>query len=272
VIVDNPADRFGEDKLQDLPLSDYDHVYDIGVLDAINDSSINSGDIYYPLINAFTYMDIGNSAVTDLYNASNTIAWQDFKPALRILRIIEAIETKYSISFSRDFFDRSVFYNIFMWLHREAGRMKTSSTSLLVDYTSKTTTEADWTITPDEIDLTTNSVRLNWTTGFVGSGFIQVTRKFTVSLQVLTSSTVNYKVETFDNGVLFETFDNLYGDVLLTIYNKRFNEDSSNHLFTFKISSLEGNATFSTNLYFIAFNPGAATPVFRKLTEYPDCN
>jgi hypothetical protein len=40
------------------------------------------------------------------------------------LRIIEAIETKYGITLSKDFFDRSIFYNTFLWLHKDAGVLK----------------------------------------------------------------------------------------------------------------------------------------------------
>ena len=247
----NLSDNFSDDYLKDLDLSAYDHNYNSSVANALNNSSINGGDIYYPLINARTYMDYGSAATYDLKLNGNTLSYKDFKPAIRELRIIEAIESKYNITFSRDFFDRSIFYNKFLWLHKDSGQLKTSSTSLPVDYTAKFTDNSRWNVTPDEIDLINNSVRLNWLTGYP-SGY-SGSRRFRVRMRIYSASTLNYKLDIFDNGILYDTITGLNGDVLLTIYSKTFAEDNTNHLFTFQVSSLEGNITFNTILYFDAF-------------------
>ena len=51
------------------------------------------------------------------------VLWSDLKFALRLYDIIQAIQTKYSITFSTDFFNSSnpTFYNLYMWLHRKKG-------------------------------------------------------------------------------------------------------------------------------------------------------
>ena len=51
------------------------------------------------------------------------VLWSDLKFALRLYDIIQAIQTKYSITFSTDFFNSSnpSFYNLYMWLHRKKG-------------------------------------------------------------------------------------------------------------------------------------------------------
>jgi hypothetical protein len=247
----NLSDAFGDDYLKDLDLSAYDHNYSSSVINSIGDSSINSGDIYYPLINARTYMDYGSAAAYDLKNSGNTISYKDFKPAIRELRIIEAIEAKYNISFSRDFFDRSIFYNKFFWLHKDADRLKTSSDNLLIDFTSKYTDTSGWGVSPDEIDLTANSVRLNWITGFP-TGYTG-SKRFNIRMRVYSASSLNYKIEIYDNGLLYDTIENLNGDTLTTLYNKTYAEDSDNHLFTFNVSSLEGNITFNTKLSLNAY-------------------
>ena len=143
--------------------------------------------------------------------------------------------------------------------------MKTSSTALSVDITSKATGIANWSISPDEIDLVNNSVRIDWATGFVGSGYLQPSRAYSLVLNVYPLNASSYKVEVFDNNVLFETYDNLNGNVALTVYNKRYNEDSANHLFTFKVSSIDGFLSFNTAAVLIAFNPGAGVPVYREI-------
>ncbi len=51
------------------------------------------------------------------------VLWSDLKFAIRLYDIIQAIQTKYSITFSTDFFNSSnpTFYNLYMWLHRKKG-------------------------------------------------------------------------------------------------------------------------------------------------------
>jgi hypothetical protein len=54
----------------------------------------------------------------------NGVAWNQFKYAIRLQAIIDAIETRYNITFSNDFFNDNTnekFYNLFMWLHRKSG-------------------------------------------------------------------------------------------------------------------------------------------------------
>ena len=57
-------------------------------------------------------------------NHNNGVAWNQFKYAVRLQTIIDAIETKYNIAFSDDFFNNvnnEQFATLFMWLHRKSG-------------------------------------------------------------------------------------------------------------------------------------------------------
>ena len=49
--------------------------------------------------------------------------WSDLKYAIRVWKIIEAIEVQYDIEFTDDFFNSSnqEFYTLYMWLHRKKG-------------------------------------------------------------------------------------------------------------------------------------------------------
>ena len=66
------------------------------------------GNLYYP-----------GGGGTNLHG----VLWSDLKFAIRLYDIIQAIQTKYSITFSTDFFNSSnpTFYNLYMWLHRKKG-------------------------------------------------------------------------------------------------------------------------------------------------------
>jgi len=128
-------DAFGDDTLRVLDMTAYNHSYNAStVYGAMNGRTIASGDVYYPMINAVQDMSIANDVnSTNLLSLTNNIRYTDFKPAIRLIRVIEAIETKYSVKFSRDFFDRAIFYNLFMWLQNESGAMKAYGEQLIVD-------------------------------------------------------------------------------------------------------------------------------------------
>ena len=53
------------------------------------------------------------------------IAFNELKYAIRVSKIVDAIETKYGITFSSDFFTRTntPYNNLYMWLHRKKGEV-----------------------------------------------------------------------------------------------------------------------------------------------------
>jgi len=60
------------------------------------------------------------------YEASTTdtgLQLSQLKPALRVYPIIKAIEHRYGITFSTDFFSETnePFYNLYLWLHNKTG-------------------------------------------------------------------------------------------------------------------------------------------------------
>lgn len=132
-------DRFGDDELNDLgnELSGFTHSYDF---DTVKGLMAGTSDVTYPLISSerdwrWNTFGIGNTEFESNeikyhtpvfswgfgnYNAPVTgIRHTELKPALRLLKIIEAIERKYEITFSNDFFNSSSHFNdIFMWANR----------------------------------------------------------------------------------------------------------------------------------------------------------
>lgn len=131
----NLSDLFGDDELSSLSsLESFNHPYNsTNVISALRNDNLSNGDVYYPIINAINEMSLQTGGNRDLENSSNTISYREFKPALRVLRIIEAIETRYGITFSRDFFDRSIFYNLFLWLQKEEGFLNARGKERTID-------------------------------------------------------------------------------------------------------------------------------------------
>lgn len=142
----NLKDLLGEDKLSALTfLDNFSFEYtDANIktylsngLD-VNVNGVNYEDaIIFPLI-THTRRLIYDSTINSQYEnteALNNIAYQvtnpvkyglqlsELKPAIRIYTIIKAIEDKYGIIFSKEFFSDSnpAFYDLYLWLHHKTG-------------------------------------------------------------------------------------------------------------------------------------------------------
>jgi hypothetical protein len=257
--VVNLSDSFGDDELTVLDLSEFDHEFTRSIVfDATQDESINNGDIYYPLISSIRNFQIGTGNTDDITNVLGEIKYTDLKPALRVIRIIEAIENKYNILFDREFLNRAAFGNLFMWLHSYSGEIKVLSTALSIDYTSLTIITEDWSVPSPEINITTNSVAVDWENNFSDLNIRPSSKTADIKIKIITTSPYPYILEVFDNGVLYNTYNNLFQTTTTRIFNNQQNNDSSNHLFTFKVSSIGGNLTFTSELRYtglIVFYP-----------------
>lgn len=106
--------------LNTLSQFDYDYT-NVNFLDTLNNPSFKDGNIITPLI-AYadrdwaygTYNEIDISGGPEGVGA---ILDSELRPSIRIYNILLAIEAKYDISFSRDFFGKAVFNNLFIWMN-----------------------------------------------------------------------------------------------------------------------------------------------------------
>jgi hypothetical protein len=114
------------------------------------------------------------------------VFYYDLKPAVKLKKIVDAIETKYGIEFQSNFFDSADFGKLFMWCHRRAGYMFKDQTfggdEQKIDFTSQTGT--DFNLTTDEYDI--NSID-------------QIVGKVRYTI----NSTNSYKIEFYINDELF---------------------------------------------------------------------
>ena len=162
----NLNDIFKEDELSALnPLSTYDLNYNNNdLLDAfktglqsttVTATSDENRNIVLPLITLQNYYryDSVSAIANNLYDVSFPILKKELKPAIKLIRIIEAIETQYNITFNmadetedivlaengdtviteggdtviledatlgtRTFFGSEMFNELYLWLHRE---------------------------------------------------------------------------------------------------------------------------------------------------------
>ena len=129
----NLKDLFGEDELTSLDLSAYDHAYDGAVIRGAMEgtTALHSGNIIYPLISPvgdWHYDSAPNdhSPLDIAYHSQNDnhgLNYYELKPAIKLSKIVDAIEAKYGITFTSTFFSDSKFTDLFMWCHRREGYM-----------------------------------------------------------------------------------------------------------------------------------------------------
>ena len=135
-------DLLGEDKLNALTsLNSLNETFAESDIRTALQRNPASNDVIVPLITHTQrlFYDSGDTSANtgNLHPDSNKhgVEWSNLKYALRIHKIIQAIELKYGITFSTDFFSTSndAYYDLFMWLHRKKGIV--SSGGQLEEYT-----------------------------------------------------------------------------------------------------------------------------------------
>lgn len=123
-------DLLGEEKLSSLSdLDQYSVIYDNTTVKAALQADPATEHIVAPLITHTQRLFYDSSSTTaqtgNLYNSGTNhgVAWNQLKYAIRVHKIVEAIESRYGITFSNDFFTstNAPYYNLFMWLHRNKG-------------------------------------------------------------------------------------------------------------------------------------------------------
>ena len=142
------VDTLKKDELSDLDLSAYNHEYISGIIKSGLVDSVTTGidsagsptvipanDLIYNLFVKKQYYinsTSGDNTQTEtLANISygggplTGVVWDDLRPSIKLLAIIEAIETDYGLTFTRDFFGTTEFSELYLWINpsqeRETG-------------------------------------------------------------------------------------------------------------------------------------------------------
>ena len=149
--------------------SDFLQAFKVGLqstgVDATNTANRN---IVVPLILLKNYYTYNTGSTNQLHNVNFPVLQTDLKPAIKLKRIIEAIQTQYDITFNmsdsgsiKTFFGSDVFDELYLWLHREKSPISAPETdppTFGVDTTTKNKklTFADFTYSSGDGDVLTN--------------------------------------------------------------------------------------------------------------------
>jgi hypothetical protein len=147
---------FGEDKLNNLVWMDNFKLPSLtaNVLTGLQtghnitvDSVTYNSAIIYPLIthtqryiydDSANFTDVGNLSDDSTNDKTRGVFPEDLKPAIKASLVIKAIEEQYGITFKTgEFFDSTEFSNLYLWLHRDKGKIETKN-SLVIDSTAFT--------------------------------------------------------------------------------------------------------------------------------------
>jgi hypothetical protein len=149
-----------------------------------NSSAVGVNNLYYSALPAF---------------ADNGVDWKELKFAIKLQSIIDAIQSKYSLNFSTDFFNDDTndnFNGLYMWLHRKKGNVETTSAQGGFSWTqlndlTETSSTGEFVASVTDGVLTT------------GSGLINSTLTLTPNSGLL------YSVRVLRNGAVYEQINNV---------------------------------------------------------------
>jgi hypothetical protein len=195
-------DKLGEDTLSSLTggtygLENYNHDYENTTVrqSFTNASPLFSGDIKYSFIShtrVFQYNGVlvttntGSPSYPDYF-----VGLTDLKPSIRLKCIIDAIQEKYNLDFSQNFWNTAYFRNLYMWLHKEAGIMTQAQQNRLTTYFNDLTVWS--TLGTDQRN--NDGLLLVVNNPFSGRRIRYVIKTFKV-----TTAPVDYTLEIRDNG------------------------------------------------------------------------
>lgn len=191
-------DLIGDDTLQDLDFSQYNHNYTASTIQGGITGGIAGDNIKYPLLSykrRFLWQDTNLSDdenVNIKYDAAFTdgIDWQELKPAIRLNAIWEKIQQTYGIDFTQHFTDRGLFQDLFMSLGNGSQTITPYATTSVYQHTQ-------------QIYFPTN-----------GYAFRPI-----FELDINTSSTAEYRVSFLINGQIYRQFDWEVGNDNFTAIN-----------------------------------------------------
>jgi len=251
-------DLVGDDTLSGLSsLVSFNKLYDASnVKDALQDDP-TTNDIIVPLITHTKRLHY-NSHSSDT-TAGNLhyknghitgVAYTDLKYAIRLHSIIEAIQTKYGVTFSDDFFvnTNAPYYNLFMWLHRKKGAVE-NLTGVNQSIVNQFVNQSD--------ANTLSSISNNTSLNLLGDN----TKYFSKILELDVLTTTSFSVSVQNNGIEIYNTGEINSDTTINLTNYDFGYAGT----TIYIESAS-TVVFNSIEWQIGYRPSASQLYFKNYT------
>ena len=202
-------DLFGEDLLSDLDFTTLSHNFTSAEVKARIEDNTNAYDVKYPLITSNRIWEYQSTPVNiplpnwlvatitqnDIHTTSGAINKDELFPAVRVTKILEAIEAKYGITFNGTFLTDERFTKLFLWFKGKETLVKTSYGYFLTS-TSVVPTFTNYDLTSSYTSAT-NTLHIQEIAGV----FLH-----NIKYNVTSASTATeYYIDIYQNGNLFNT-------------------------------------------------------------------
>ncbi len=222
-------DAFGEDKLTNLDLSSLEFAYSgAEILDRITDLTTDY-DVRYPLI-ANTRLWTYHHGSEDVTDTAHAIQYNELFPAVKVVKLLAAIESTYGLTFYGTFLADPKFTNVFL-MGKNTNQFEFITEAVNVDLISKTNLNyTDWSNVStqnaeDFVDLATNSINVQDFNINVYEHLIQI------QINSISVAGTLY-IDVFQDGNYYQTFQTAIPNAFnLTIQNT----SGLNTNFTFKL-------------------------------------
>jgi len=203
----------GDDQLSSLDLASYNTTYSDAEIRTKLTSSI--GDVIAPLIThtrrlVYDSVNTGFTGVTDnlaeTAGSNRALFMKQLKYAIRVHRIIEAMQSKYNLTFSADFFNTTnlPYYNLYLWMHRKKGDFGTG------EQIEKFSTYVDgWNNEVSDLMEIKNDILIFPSTGIFFS--------FCDLKTVCVSQSSVYDVQILKDGLEFKRVNDITGDTSIAL-------------------------------------------------------
>ena len=260
----NLKDLFSDDKLDSLTwLNNFNHEWNntnvkngftTGLSTTVGGST-KSNAIIYPLITPVKRLFYDSGSPDPEHNLSGNLhyhtghvhgdeglAYDDLKPAVKMQYVIEAIEEKYGIQFTDDFFASAPFVGVYtpsfdglyLWLSREKGVIPAANPeSILNNFTYSSGTQVSSFYPAGEVyfedsgDLTNSNLNFTQYRTFRYLGQSSIYNDFVFNLTItpdVASSSQAYSVkmiDTLNNNEVLQEFSDLTGTQTITFSTSR---------------------------------------------------
>lgn len=228
-------DKFKEDKLNQLDgLDELNFEY--------NMTNIVIGsytDLKFPLIGSNRRYELGTGTSSDISTVGGAIDYRELFPAVRVSKLFDYIQSKYGLIFEGEFLNYDQFKQLFLYC-KNTEKFNFFSDPISPNFT---TTSGSF----PQMDLATDTLTFSFQDEANANRF-ESWLKITP-----TSSAITYSVQVYNNGNLWNTFENLTGFQDLN-YFSRYRADENlisgqfvTHVFTYKLTS-ELPMTFNSEL------------------------
>ena len=204
-------DLFGEDLLSDLDYTALSHNFTSAEVKARIENNTNLYDVKYPLITSYRIWEYqsqsvdpptpntstGTSTNNDIHTTSGAIYKTELFPAVRVTKILEAIEAKYGITFNGTFLNDERFTKLFLWYKNKEQFINTGNEKL-IDIQSVSPPTGIYDLSP-YIDTTTDTIKFTEIAGVI---------THVLNINILTISTASsFFVDIYQNGNLFNSIE-----------------------------------------------------------------